>query len=171
MLNVGSTVSGLNSFSLQQKRLRSFSCLFDAKTHSGSPPTLTSRTKAVFLFLLWRLLALSRRYHGSSIRPSPDMFFCIPEGCGVLLRLRFKSLACCRLLGTWPTPAQDLSPLKSSLKSSLYHTVRSCVYPVDTMTTAIRSIVDSTARFISMAIATASDHLFHNDLWKGNISF
>ena len=65
MLNVGSTVRGLNAVGLQQNRFRSFNCRFDAKTQKGSPPTLTSRTNADSLFLACRLLSLRRRYQGS----------------------------------------------------------------------------------------------------------
>lgn len=91
---------------------RSFSCLSDANTQSGSEPTLTSRTKAVFLHLLSCLLVLKSLYQGSSERPSPDILFCWPDGITVLFRLRLRSLACWRFLGTCPTPEHISSPFK-----------------------------------------------------------
>ena len=110
MLKVGSTVRGLNVWALQQNRCKSCSCLSLARTQNGSAPTLTSRMKAVLLFLAWAFDSLRRQYHGSSYLPRREIFFTPQSSAPPVTCLRVRSFACCLFLGSWPNPTQACMP-------------------------------------------------------------
>lgn len=119
MSKVGSTVNGRYSTGLQQKRFKSFSCLFVVIIQSGSGATLTSRIKAVDGFEAWLLHSERRRYQGSSVPPCRERFF-LSFSFNVFL---VKSFTCCRFRGTCPTLMQPSIPPKSS-ETVLYRTSR-----------------------------------------------